>query len=989
MLTSLWGRSKIRHVANIKIPLLTLVLVLVLGLLNYTKLVIPANATSDTLEWLGVNIPTEGRSGDWVLADGSDVRHLTMAADGTLYVYATPSGTGYTLFKSTDDGYSWSYTGDVQEAIVDIATTPDDASIVYYATASDVYKSTDAGNSFTPLPANPGGAGSNNVEITSIAVAPEGSDDLIAVGTRDTDGTEYGGVYVPDEPFTGWTDTNIGSCDVYAVAFAYGSPHDQELVAVATNEADTLITAKIGSDSWGATIGDAIIAGLTLVSATIVFPADYDIDDAGCVLFTAIDTGSNDGDVYKVSRTLVPDSSVAADLDIGFAYGLTDVDVTGLAVSGDTATADLLAGVASSAQVYVSTDSGVNWTRSTKEPTGTSKTDVVMAHDFISSGKAYAATAGAESAFSCTIDSGITWNQVGLIDTGISSIVDLAVSPGHNRDDTMFMITYDGEHSLWRSLNDGTTWERVFNGILTGVDSFELVELSPKYGSDSQVVFLAGVSGGNPAVWQSNDNGQIFTPMVAPLAVDVWTVVDDNTLFIGGYDAVNGVVYYTEDGGSTYSAGAVAGDRSLSSIVLSSEYEEDKIVLAGNTTGQVYYSDDSGASFMQLGQQLPLSAGVGEVTIAFDPEFSSSGIIYAASSAEAATGDKQRIYRFIIGRSDTWESIDGTLPDGAIIECLGVSASGVLYAANFQSVDATNEEGGIERCLNPTYSLNPAFETVTRGLDDGAIMTGLWLCGNQLWSIDATNTRLRTYIDTLSTPVVLASPSDEAPGIDTAGVSLDWAVMAGATRYQWQLDYDADFSAVPSGFEGETQASSTWIPVLEPATEYYWRVRVTEPVLSPWSDKWSFITVLGSTVVAPELLSPGAGVSGVPLRPVFQWSAIAGADSYELLVSTDFSFTEPLIMKLDADVLPTTAWQSDVDLECDTTYYWKVRGSSSDSYSAWSAVSAFTTEAPLPPSSPVQLAIPDWVMYLSIALLLTIVLLLITMLVLVLRVRRF
>jgi hypothetical protein len=134
MLTSLWGRSKIRHVANIKIPLLTLVLVLVLGLLNYTKLVIPANATSDTLEWLGVNIPTEGRSGDWVLADGSDVRHLTMAADGTLYVYATPSGTGYTLFKSTDDGYSWSYTGDVQEAIVDIATTPDDASIVYYAT---------------------------------------------------------------------------------------------------------------------------------------------------------------------------------------------------------------------------------------------------------------------------------------------------------------------------------------------------------------------------------------------------------------------------------------------------------------------------------------------------------------------------------------------------------------------------------------------------------------------------------------------------------------------------------------------------------------------------------------------------------------------------------------------------------------------------------------------------------------------------------------
>jgi hypothetical protein len=945
--------------AKIKIPLVILVLVLVLGSLNYTEPVMPVNAAPDAVEWLGVDIPVEGRPGNWVLADGSDVRHLTMAADGTLYGYAAPSGTGFTLFRSTDDGRSWSYTGGVQDAIVDIATSPDDAGIVYYATASDVYKSTDAGNSFTQLPANPGGAGSNNVEITSIAVAPGGGGSLIAVGTRDTDAAEYGGVYVPGEPFTGWADTNIGNCDVYAVAFASGSPADRELVAVVTDEVDTFITAKVGDDGWGATLGDAAIAGLEPVSAAIAFPADYDVDDAGCALFAAIDTGSNDGDVYRVSRVQLPGGSVATDLDVGSAYGLTGVDVTGLAVSGGTAAANLLAGAASGAQVYFSTDGGTNWTKNTKEPTGTSEVDLVMAPDFASSGRAYAATVGVESAFSCTADGGVTWNQVSLIDTEVSSIVDLAVSPGHNRDDTLFMLTSNGEHSLWRSLNDGVAWERVFSSALTGVDSFDMVELSPQCGSGGQVVFLAGVSGGNPVVWQSTDDGQTFTPRVAPLAVDVWAVADDDTLFIGGYDAVNGLVYRTDDSGATYSAGAVAGDQQLSSIVLSPELGGDGVVLAGNTTGQVYWSDDNGASFTQLGQQLPLSAGLGEVTIVFDPGFGSSGTVYAASDAEATAGDKQRIYRFVIDRSDAWESIDGTLPDGAIIEHLGVSADGVLYAANSQLVDVAEEEGGMERCLNPAYPLNPAFETVTRGLDDGAVMTGLWLCGNQLWSIDTANIRLRTYIDTLSVPVVLVSPSDEAPGVDTAGVSLDWVVKVGANRYQWQLDYDADFSAVPSGFEGETQASSTWIPALEPATEYYWRVRVTEPVLSPWSDKWSFTTVLGNTVVAPELLSPGAGASGVPLKPVFQWSAIAGADSYELLVSPDFSFNIPVIMKVDSNALPATAWQSDVNLNYDTTYYWKVRGGSSDSYSAWSAVGAFTTGSAPPEEPPPEDSTPE------------------------------
>ena len=137
----------------------------------------------------------------------------------------------------------------------------------------------------------------------------------------------------------------------------------------------------------------------------------------------------------------------------------------------------------------------------------------------------------------------------------------------------------------------------------------------------------------------------------------------------------------------------------------------------------------------------------------------------------------------------------------------------------------------------------------------------------------------------------------------------------------------------------------------------------------------------------------------MPLKPIFQWGAIAGADSYELLVSTAASFANPVIIKIGAYALPSTAWQSDINLADDTTYYWKVRVSDSSGYNTWSAVSAFTIELPeltlpsssessSPPPSP-EPTIPDWVKYLAGALLLTMLAILITMIILTAKVFRF
>ncbi len=986
-------------------------MVLLLSLASSLSLPVPASASQDVVKWSRVNIPTEGKAGDWVLASGSDIKHPALAIDGTLYAYG--EGLTYTLYKSTDGGSSWSYCDRVSDTIVGIAPSPVDSDVVYYSTSSGVYKSTDAGNNFIMLAANPGGAGSNNIEITSIALAHQDNRHIIAVGTRDSDPSQYGGVYILDEgtPFSGWKDTSVGNYDVYAVAFSPNFASDRQLLAVVTDETDTVVTF-MDSFGWVNTTGDAklnkdnsaIPAAVAVQNrAAIAFPSDYDPSTNG-ILFVAIDAGAGSGDVYMINGVEPPGNSVAIDLNIGSGYGLNNVDATSLAVTGNALSAKILAGAAQSSQVYRSSDRGSSWTRSQKPPTGQSETYILMAPDFTASGLAYAATTGNGSAFSYTTDGGSSWNQPGLIDTDISNIVDLTFSPNYSQDDTLFMLTQGSEESLWRSQDEGKNWERILTRTLAGADSLTLVEHSPQPGS--QVLFLAGGSAGQAAIWRSSDNGQTFAlpqPTSDPISgtdfhVDTWVITNDDILFIGSFDGLNALVYRSSNSGLTYSIGAMAGNQPPKSMALSPGYEQDKTVMLGNANGWVYWSSDNGTSFEPLPPDATSPPLTGSVTAAFDPKFNRNRTVYASSS-----NPDEGIFRFVIGSSTSWASIDSTLPGSSILSGFEVSTEGVLYASNLKA------EKGIERSLNPTYSLGPTFETVTRGLESGATLSGLWLVANQLWSIDSTNIKLMTFVDSLTRPVILSSPADESSGVGTVtndtinDANLDWETLEGATSYRWQLDSDTDFSSVPAGFEGTTRASQAKLPALMPATTYYWRTRVTEPILSPWSAKWAFTTSLGTEVITLELLYPEAGAGEMPVKPLFQWSAIAGAEAYELMVSADPRFSNPVILKTGDYALSDTAWQSNINLNYDTTYYWKIRALGSGTNSTWSAAGAFTTTSPPVPSSsptlvpspppppltpPAQETTPEWVKYLIGALLLVIILLVVILLTVILVIRR-
>jgi hypothetical protein len=462
------------------------------------------------------------------------------------------------------------------------------------------------------------------------------------------------------------------------------------------------------------------------------------------------------------------------------------------------------------------------------------------------------------------------------------------------------------------------------------------VRLSPAYGDAGRTVYINGYYASFPSLWCSTDDGQNFTRYPAPTAPDDWIVADDNTVFLAGYDGSHGLVFRTGNGGLTFGQGTLAGGQPIFDIALSPSYATDRTVLLGNSDGWVYLSGDAGATFQPLPTDATSRPLRGNISVAFDPDYSANHVVYAASKT---AGDG--VYRLTVGGGEGWESIDK--PTGAMFTSLVVSADNTLYAAN------AKVDSGMERCLDPSFPLNPTFENVTRGFDTGAILSGLWRSGNTLWAVDAAHGRLLTYADTLTRPLRPNAPANKAAGVGMVtsqgvkDISLDWEAAAGATEYEWALSDSGSFSGLPGVFTGTTSGSALSLPPLEPMTVYHWRVRACQPVLSPWSDTWSFTTALGGGTLAPLLESPAAGESGVTLRPVFQWDTVAGADAYELMLATDAAFVATVSNQTGDTSLPANAWRSTVGLDYGTTYYWKVRAVGRGTSGPWSAVGAFTT----------------------------------------------
>lgn len=101
----------------------------------------------------------------------------------------------------------------------------------------------------------------------------------------------------------------------------------------------------------------------------------------------------------------------------------------------------------------------------------------------------------------------------------------------------------------------------------------------------------------------------------------------------------------------------------------------------------------------------------------------------------------------------------------------------------------------------------------------------------------------------------------------------------------------------------------------------------------------------GITLNAVALQQPANTATNVALQPTFTWSAVAGAATYQLQVSTVNNFGSTVI---NQTALTGTTYTAATALQPGTTYYWRMRANSNAQCSGpWSVTRSFTT-IPLP-----------------------------------------
>lgn len=405
---------------------------------------------------------------------------------------------------------------------------------------------------------------------------------------------------------------------------------------------------------------------------------------------------------------------------------------------------------------------------------------------------------------------------------------------------------------------------------------------------------------------------------------------------------------------------------------------------AANELSPAAYSPDGGQSWTKIATK---TATAGNRHVAFDTYFDENKIIYVAD-------DSGGIYRWAIGRSDSWDDLS---PPNHSYYGIGLGGRGVIYGAYNPSTS------GADRALYPRSGIpKPGifWDSLTTGLTASVKFStepgSLAISRASLWSIDAhdynpTNNQgcLWAFTDTLAqTEPMLIEPEDGmAIGCDPVSgrnqqVDLMWEQLSLADTYEVQIGKDVDFSLriteaepLTNPFYQPPQVTSPAYIIMpgilpEANATYYWQLRVRQAatgqvIRSQWSETHSFSIKAGLPVRSPYLgaqaLGPRHNARGIPVSPVaFSWTPFKESTDYRFVLARDTALSDILI----ETIVPTTAYQYKGKLDNGTSYFWQVTATN-PLPSEPSPVFSFTTEArpaPPPPAPPPSYQILNWLM---------------------------
>jgi hypothetical protein len=903
---------------------------------------------------------------------------IAATSDGaTVYVAGCNTAALNYLYKSTNGGVTWSkpsgstaiapFTAalpntSATDAWNFVACAPDDPNIVAVvsqnSTGGVVFLSTNGGTTFSSL-----GTPDSSLTVTDIAIsAISGPYRYIAVSSYNgTAGYIYSWNYGSAAP--SWSSkSTYGYTRVAAVAFSPSFPSDNTLLFVSSNATVCALHAySYNTLTYDASVDSAFPrvlksgAAIVLNAASIALdPAFYMGDSASQIGFvgTSLTDTTEVGGISRISTYTVA-SGVYTSTQIMTATGIGYVawDGTNLAA----APYNVTAGSDAAITIYRSADS-LSSTNPTFTPSSSPKApgSGYAAKLLWNAGNLLAISRGYNAAIARSTDLGKSFNGISLVNTAWSSIGDFQVSADGS---VVYVVANDTtDTTVWRY--SSSTWQRVM--IMPAVTTQWLVRMAA---TDPTAVFLGKYNATNMFV--STDSGdtkwtarscsksiQDFTAESASIiyAIDATSnvVKSTNSAFLWGSAVNTNINLYS--GGNNYSISFVKAGN----------------IVVGGTTGGVSYSSDSGATWTST----PALVGTGSV-LAAASDLSTGSTIYATDATS------HKIYKWIIGTSTqttgwTIGVVQDTTSTGLDL------ANGVLYGQE--------TTGNTTRLLTPTISISSAFTDIiacaytfnNQASSAPSPINNLQVSNTAtsatLWA--STATALYSWTEYLTLAANGPTTTYPANGFqvpvnsingNTGNFVFQWNVpstqngaISTSQSYAYYLGIYVDSACKVLYASGtvaattSTQLSLTAIGIttaLTPGQTYYWRVKTTSPVTSPYTPTLSF-TVQNIAAAVPVIVSPANGASILNQTPAFSWTPVTGTTQYDFQLSTTPTFGTTVLTdqpNTAGDLVPVT-----IPLTQGKQYFWRVRALQPVT-GDWSAVANFLVATPTTTAAPVTI----------------------------------
>jgi photosystem II stability/assembly factor-like uncharacterized protein len=340
------------------------------------------------------------------------------------------------------------------------------------------------------------------------------------------------------------------------------------------------------------------------------------------------------------------------------------------------------------------------------------------------------------------------WEDLGLYGGQISSLaIDLVDS------NKMFAGTWNGD-GLFVSIDGGTNWQTV-EGFRNS--SCFQVAIDPQNHNRVWVAYDRFIA-------RSDDGGASWSKWRLPNGRFAYSVVvdptDSNTIYVGAAgestSGLNGTVFKTIDGGSTWQQSSFTADKSVTSMAINPLNPAELWALTGyNDSGSVYKSSDAGSNWEKIDIGYPdesvkkivihpqnpstvyISGAFGVVrtsdsgiswedlgitkfckALTLDPR--KPNIIYAATSY---AGGSNYLYKSLDG-GDTWEAYpvgyNGFL-------CLAVEPNGsnILYGGDINLGVFKSLDGGVTwRAINEGIKANIVYDSAVDPYNPDVLLAG-------------------------------------------------------------------------------------------------------------------------------------------------------------------------------------------------------------------------------------------------------------------------